>query len=440
MFKYFPHTEEDIKGLLEAIGVSKIDDLFSQIDPMLLHDEPLNLPSSHSEDALRKEMNRLGNKNKELISFLGAGSYDVMTPSVCSAITSRQEFLTSYTPYQPEISQGTLQYIFEWQSMICELTGMDVTNASMYDGATATAEAMFMATSQMKKNKILVSSTINPNTLDVIKTYAKYRGIEVVEVKGADGVTSLDHLKEVYDDEVCGLIVMQPNFYGIIEDYDPISGFVKENGGLLIMNADPSTLSVLKSPRQWGADIACGEAQSLGISLSNGGPYLGYLATTDKLLRKLPGRICGITEDVDGKRGFVLTLQAREQHIRREKANSNICSNQSLMALQVVIYMSLLGKRGLKEVALTAYQNAHYLYEKLLELPGFTNKYNQTFFKEFLLAYDGSLKKLNNYLLKKGYLSGLIINDNCLLLCATEKRTKEEIDEFVRLVGEYNVR
>lgn len=436
MFKYFPHTKSDVREMLDAIGINEIDDLFKQIDPKLITNGEINIPKSHSEDELRKEIKRLSKKNKELISFLGAGSYDVINFSVCNAITSRQEFLTSYTPYQPEISQGTLQYIFEWQSMICELTGMDVSNASMYDGATATAEAMFMATSQTRKNKILISSTVNPRVIEVVKTYAKYRGIVVEEVISNDYATSIEDLETKLTSDVSGLIVMQPNFYGVIEDYSKINELVKAKDALLIMNADPSTLPILKSPREWGADIACGEAQTLGIPLSFGGPYLGYLATTQKLLRKMPGRICGMTKDVDGKRGYVLTLQAREQHIRREKANSNICSNQSLLALHVVVYMSLLGKKGLKEVAKLAYNNSHYLEQELLKTKKFTKVNKQDFFKEFVLKYNGDLEKLNKAMVGKGYLPGLILKDNCLLLCATEKRTKEEIDEFVRLVGE----
>lgn len=437
MFKYFPHTQTDIEEMLKQIGIEKIDDLFKQIDPSLFVKD-INIPSAHSEPELRKEINRLGSINKQLISFLGAGSYDTINFSVISALTSRQEFLTSYTPYQPEISQGTLQYIFEYQSMICELTGMDVTNASMYDGATATAEAMFMAVSQSRKNKVLVSSTMNPRVVDVVKTYAKYRGIEVVMINASDYVTSIDDLKKKYDDEVGTIIVSQPNFYGVIEDYQGVNDFAKANNLVLVMNADPSTLPVLKTPREWGADIACGEAQSLGIPLAMGGPYLGYLACTNKLLRKMPGRICGMTKDVDGKRGFVLTLQAREQHIRREKANSNICSNQSLMALHVVIYMSLLGKTGLKEVAMRSYNNTHYLKEKLLATGKFSDVTKQPFFKECVLKYNGNASKLNAYLAEKGYLSGLLLNDNCLLLCASEARTKAEIDDFVGLVGEYN--
>ncbi|HEY8444571.1 MAG TPA: aminomethyl-transferring glycine dehydrogenase subunit GcvPA [Bacilli bacterium] len=439
MFKYFPHTQEDIKEMLQKIGIKNIDDLFSDIDPQLLKHSEINIPSSHSEEELRKEVKRLASKNEQLISFLGAGSYDVYTPSVCKAITSRQEFLTSYTPYQPEISQGTLQYIFEFQSMICELTGMDVSNASMYDGATATAEAMFMAVNHTRRNTIILSSTISPRVREVVETYAQFRNIKIVLLDNENYYPSILDLKHKLNNDVAAVIFSNPNFYGIIEDYQDFTQLIKDNKSLLIINSDPSTLAVLKSPREWGADIACGEAQTLGIPLSFGGPYLGYLATTNALLRKLPGRICGMTTDVDGKRAFVLTLQAREQHIRREKANSNICSNQSLMALNAVIYMSLMGKTGLENVAYRAYNNAHYLYEELLKTNLFEKTTDNDFFKEFVLRFKGDANRLNEFLLEHHYLGGLVLEDNKILFCCTEKRTKQEIDDFVRLVGEAHV-
>lgn len=439
MFKYFPHTQEDIKEMLQKIGIENIDDLFSDIDPQLLKHSEINIPSSHSEEELRKEVKRLASKNEQLISFLGAGSYDVYTPSVCKAITSRQEFLTSYTPYQPEISQGTLQYIFEFQSMICELTGMDVSNASMYDGATATAEAMFMAVNHTRRNTIILSSTISPRVREVVETYAQFRNIKIVLLDNENYYPSILDLKHKLNNDVAAVIFSNPNFYGIIEDYQDFTQLIKDNKSLLIINSDPSTLAVLKSPREWGADIACGEAQTLGIPLSFGGPYLGYLATTNALLRKLPGRICGMTTDVDGKRAFVLTLQAREQHIRREKANSNICSNQSLMALNAVIYMSLMGKTGLENVAYRAYNNAHYLYEELLKTNLFEKTTDNDFFKEFVLRFKGDANRLNEFLLEHHYLGGLVLEDNKILFCCTEKRTKQEIDDFVRLVGEAHV-
>lgn len=442
MFKYFPHTESDILEMLEKIGVRKIEDLFSEIPNHLNVENKLDLPNALSEMELRKHFKDLSSKNQELISFLGAGSYDVYTPSVINALTSRQEFLTSYTPYQPEIAQGTLTYIFEFQSMICELTGMEISNASVYDGATATAESMFMATSQTKRNKVLVSKTMNPRTVEVIKTYAYFRGIEVEFIEEEDFSTSLVDLKNKLKEDVAAVIVGYPNFFGIIEDYSEYKQLIEANKSLFIMNIDPSTLSVLKSPKELGADIVSGDGQTLGIPLNFGGPYVGFIATTEKLMRKMPGRICGMTNDVDGKRAFVLTLQAREQHIRREKANSNICSNQSLMALHTVIYTSLLGKKGLEEVALSAYNNAHYLKAELLKTKVFTEVKSGEFFKEFVLKVKDA-KKLQDYLLSHGYLAGYNLGDldrkyeNMILFCATEVRTKEEIDNFVKKVEDF---
>lgn len=440
MFKYFPHTDSDIEAMLKRIGLETLDDLFCQVDPSLKINRKYDIPNSHSELELKKAIKAIAGHNKPLLSFLGAGTYEPFQFSVSQAITSRQEFLTSYTPYQPEISQGTLQYIFEWQSMICELTGMDATNASMYDGATATAEAMFMAYGQNKRPKILISSALNPRVIEVVKTYAKYRGLTTELIATEDYQTSLADLKTKLNEEVSAVIVQQPNFYGIVEDYSQYKDLISANNSLFIMNVDPSTLPVLKTPREWGAGIACGDAQPLGIAPNWGGPYVGFLATTAKYLRRLPGRICGQTKDVDGKRGFVLTLQAREQHIRREKANSNICSNQSLMALQVVTYLSLLGKQGTKEVALRAYNNAHYLYDGLIRTGKFVPVTKAPFFKEFVLKYCGDAEKLQNFLLEKGILGGYRLTDREILFYASETRTKEELDLLVRLVGECDVR
>lgn len=440
MYKFFPHTPSDIEEMLQTIGVKRIEDLFDSIpNDLKLKVRDLAIPSSFSEYDLFSEVKRLGAKNTPLISFMGAGSYDVFDFSVCRALTSRQEFLTSYTPYQPEISQGNLQYIFEFQSMICELTGMDVANASMYDGATAAAEAVFMALSQTRKSKALVSSTLNPRTIEVIRTYAKFRNVTIELIDAADYVTSLSDFKAKMNDEIGVVVVSQPNYYGIVEDNRDLIEHIDHQKVMLIMVADPSTLPVLKTPKAWGADIVCGEAQTLGIPLSFGGPYIGFIACVEKLMRKMPGRICGVTNDVDGKRAYVLTLQAREQHIRREKANSNICSNQSLLALYVVIYMSLLGKVGLKDVALRSYNNAHYLYEGLVGTHRFKLANNHPFFKEFVLAYDGNAHQLHQFWLEQGFLGGLVLDEHHILFCATEKRSQAEIDQFIRLGGEFHV-
>lgn len=432
MFKYFPHTNKDIKEMLDVIGLNSLDDLFVDIPNEIKGNVKYNLKDPLSEYQLIKNMKEKSDKNPSLKIFRGAGAYDHYTPAIIYNLTSRSEFLTSYTPYQPEISQGTLQYIFEYQSFITELTGMDVANASMYDGATATAEAMFMAVLETKKNKILISKTVHPETIKVVKTYAKYKNIEVVEVDANNGVTSLDFIKNEKD--YAGVIVQNPNYYGLIENYQGFKDEINKNKGLFIINSDPQTLAVLKSPRANGADIAVGDGQSLGIPLQFGGAYVGYLATTKNLVRKMPGRICGVTKDVDGKRAFVLTLQAREQHIRREKANSNICSNQSLMALWVTIYTSLMGRDGLRKLNEATFTNSHYLYEKLLETNFFEKVYDGFFIKEFILKANFNIDALEEKLIEKGYLTGLKIDNDKVLFAVTEKYDKEEIDKFVEVM------
>lgn len=434
--KYFPHTQEDIEQMLAAAGLKSMDDLYAEIPEQLLFNREFALPEAMSEVEIRKFMDTLGKKNSQLVCFAGAGVEDHYSPSIISPIISRGEFLTAYTPYQPEISQGTLQYIFEYQSMICELTGMDVTNASMYDGCTATAEAVMMCVAAAKKrNKVLVSATLNPKVRRVVETYSKYKGIVVETVAEKDGVTDLNDLNsKLSAGDVAGVVLAQPNFYGIIEDYSGVAQMCHDNKALMVMNANPSALAVLKTPAEWGADIACGDGQSLGIPMNYGGPYVGYLACTNSLVRKLPGRIVGSTTDVDGKRAFVLTLQAREQHIRREKANSNICSNQSLMALYVTIYMSLMGHKGLKEVNKRSYAGAHYLAEQLVATGKCSMAFDKPFLNEFAVKTTVCPKAIQAALLEKGILGGVRIADNMLLFCVTEQRTKAEIDLLVETV------
>lgn len=435
--KYFPHTTEDIEQMLAVTGLKSLDDLFAEIPQQLLFNKEFALPEAMSEAEIRRFFDELGNKNSRLVCFAGAGVEDHYSPSVINAIIQRGEFLTAYTPYQPEISQGTLQYIFEYQSMITELTGMDVTNASMYDGTTATAEAMMMTIAAAKKrNKVLVSATINPKVKRVVETYAKYQGVSVETIPEKEGVTDLAALEAMLaGDDVAGVILAQPNFYGIIEDYTGVADMCHAKKALMVMNANPSSLAVLKTPAEWGADIACGDAQSLGIPMNYGGSYVGYLATTNALVRKLPGRIVGATTDVDGKRAFVLTLQAREQHIRREKANSNICSNQSLMALYVTIYLSLMGHKGLKEVNAASYGGAHYLAEKLVATGKCTLAFDKPFMNEFAVKTAVPAKDIQEALLAAGILGGVRIADDMLLICVTEQRTKAEIDKFVEIVN-----
>ena len=439
MFKYLPHTEQEIKEMLATIGVESIDELFNEI-PESLKNLDLDVPSSHSELEIFEKFKGLAEKNKLLIPFVGAGAYDHYTPSVIRHIIERQEFLTAYTPYQPEISQGTLQYIFEYQSMICELTGMDVSNASMYDGATATAEAMFMATNVKKRDKILVSETVNINIRNVLHTYALYRGLEVEFVKEKDGVMDLEDFRQKNSNEYAGLVVQNPNMFGIVEDYSAVRSILDETKGLFIMNHDAAALALLKTPAEYGADIAVGDAQTLGVPLWYGGPYIGYLATTTKLMRKMPGRICGVTTDSDGKRAFVLTLQAREQHIRRDKANSNICSNQSLLALFVTVYMTVMGKHGVREAQQLSVNATNYLYQAVTALDGFEKVYDQVFFKDCVVRTSKDPKKINKALTEKGILGPLHLGDwdskynGLLLFSATEKRTKQEMDTLLHVL------
>ena len=434
--KYFPHTKDDIEQMLAVAGLQSLDDLYAEIPQQLLFNREFALPEAMSEAEIRKFFAGLGSKNSNLVCFAGAGVEDHYSPSVINAIIQRGEFLTAYTPYQPEISQGTLQYIFEYQSMITELTGMDVTNASMYDGTTATAEAMMMTIAAAKKrNKVLLSATLNPKVKRVVETYAKYQGVVTETIPEADGVTDLTSLDAMLaGDDVAGVIVAQPNFYGIIEDYSGVADKCHAKKALMVMNANPSSLAVLKTPAEWGADIACGDAQSLGIPMAYGGPYVGYLATTNALVRKLPGRIVGATTDVDGKRAFVLTLQAREQHIRREKANSNICSNQSLMALYVTIYLSLMGHKGLKDVNAASYGAAHYLAEQLVATGKCSMAFDKPFMNEFAVKTAVPAKDIQEKLLAAGILGGVRIADDMLLFCVTEQRTKAEIDKLVDVV------
>jgi len=340
-FAYFPHTEDDIRAMLERIGVSSLEDLYSDVPEDVIYRDQYDLPDAMSEHEVRKYFDDIAAQNRQMLCLCGLGAYDHYSPAVISHIISRSEFLTAYTPYQPEVSQGTLRYIFEYQSMIAELTGMDCTNASMYDGATAAAEAVMMAMASTKKKKrVLISETLLPQVMNVVRTYARYNGIELGFVPSHEGVTSYGALlTELAAGDVAGVLVPGINRYGIIEDLTGFADAVHAQKGLLIVYSDPSSLAVIKTPREWGADIACGDAQTLGVPMCFGGPYIGFLACVKDHVRKLPGRIVGATHDVDGKRAYVLTLQAREQHIRREKATSNICSNQSDGPLCYCVYV-----------------------------------------------------------------------------------------------------
>ena len=355
------------------------------------------------------------------------------------SLAQRSEFLTSYTPYQAEISQGTLHYIFEYQSMMAELTGMDISNASMYDGTTACAEAMMMAVAASKKqNKVLVSGSLNPKTREVLDTYALHHGIALETIPLKDGVTDLSTLhSQLSTGGVAGVIVQQPNVFGIVEDFTGFADACHDNKALFIMDSIAADLAVLKTPGEWGADIAVGDGQSLGIPMQWGGPYVGYMCCTEKLIRKMPGRIVGMTKDSRGQRAFVLTLQAREQHIRRQKATSNICSNQSLMALWVTIYMSLMGKQGLKEAAELSYAGAHYLCDELLKTGKFHLVHNKPFFNEFVVKFDGDVDQLQSFWQMNGFFGGIKMADDQIMFAVTEKRNKEEIDHMVEISSMY---
>ncbi len=436
MYKYFPHTEEEIAEMLRKIGVKSLDDLYADIPESMRFKGDYELPDSMSELEIRRVFDVLGNMNDQLVCFAGAGIYDHYTPSVVPNLIERSEFLTSYTPYQAEISQGTLHYIFEYQSMMTELTGMDVSNASMYDGATATAEAMLMAYNNNKKaEKVLISETVDPKVRRVVETYAKYHGVRIVSISEKEGVTDREDLHKLLSQgDVAGVIVQSPNYYGIIEDYTGFADACHDQKALFIMNSIAADLAILKTPKEWGADIAVGDGQSLGIPMTFGGPSIGYMCVTEKLMRKMPGRIVGMTKDAEGKRVFVLTLQAREQHIRRQKATSNICSNESLMALFVTIYMSLMGKQGLKEAAEQSYAGAHYLQQRLLETGRFTPTYNQPFFNEFCVDYHGDVAALQQACIEQGFLAGVKVGSNTLMFAVTEKRTIFEIDKLLETI------
>lgn len=442
MHKYISATNDDRKEMLKTIGVDSIDDLFADIPKEFQLKEALNINESMSEIEVRNHIKKLANKNisaEELTCFLGAGTYDHYKPSIINALVSRSEFYTAYTPYQPEISQGTLKAIFEYQTMISELTGMYASNASVYDVHTAAAEAAIMAVAQMRKREtILVSETVHPETRQVLKTYLEHQGINIKEIGSVNGVTNVDELEENMSKDVAAVIVQSPNFFGIIEDIEPIEKVTHSKKSVLIQSVDPMSLGILKNPGEYGVDIAVGDAQCFGNSMNFGGPHLGFIATNKKLVRKIPGRIVGQTEDAEGKRTFVLTLQAREQHIRRERAISNICSNQALNALMTTIYLSVIGKNGLKEIGMQCINKAHYAIEEITKSGKYSLAFDQPIFKEFAIKGEKSVDEINKNLLENKILGGYKLekyyNDlsNTSLYAVTEKRTKEDIDKLVQ--------
>ncbi|HGZ6113055.1 TPA: aminomethyl-transferring glycine dehydrogenase subunit GcvPA [Staphylococcus aureus] len=444
--RYIPLTDKDKQEMLQTIGAKSIGELFGDVPSDILLNRDLNIAEGEAETTLLRRLNRIASKNitKEThTSFLGAGVYDHYAPSVVDAMISRSEFYTAYTPYQPEISQGELQAIFEFQTLICELTDMDVANSSMYDGMTSFAEACILAFSQTKKNKIVVSKGLHYQALQVLHTYAKTRKeFEVVEIDLDGTVTDLKKLEAAVDDETAAVAVQYPNFYGSIEDLEKIHSFIEDKKALFIVYANPLALGLLTPPGSFGADIVVGDTQPFGIPAQFGGPHCGYFATTKKLMRKVPGRLVGQTQDDEGNRGFVLTLQAREQHIRRDKATSNICSNQALNALASSIAMSALGKQGIYDIAVQNIEHANYAKQQFIK-KGF-EVLDGTSFNEFVVKFDKPIQQVNEELVKYNIIGGFdlgVVSDdfkNHMLIAVTELRTKDEIDTFVEKAGELN--
>ncbi len=430
---YIPHTPEDIQEMLSVIGVKNIDELFKDI-PLSLSPKSFNLPASRSEFEVTESLRKLAAKNAVgLVNFVGAGFYDHFIPAAVDALSSRAEFYTAYTPYQPECSQGWLQAIYEYQSIVCELTGMDVSNASLYDGGTALFEAMMMALRQTGRNKIILDSGVNLIYRTMLYTYTSNLSVEFVEIPVVHGQSCREELSRYLDDRTAAVIFQNPNFFGAVDDYSDMVERVHKFGALAIASVYPVSLGMLKTPGEMGFDIACGEGQSLGLPLSFGGPYLGFMAVKNQLVRQMPGRIVGATVDSEGKRGFVLTLQTREQHIRREKATSNICSNEALCALRAAIFVSLLGKEGLKDLAQRNYQKAEFAKEELSRVSRLQVKRSSPTFNEFTVLLPRRADEVVHRMIEKGFACGFPLGrfykemDNYLLIAVTEKRTKEDI-------------
>ncbi len=434
MASYVVNTKEQREKMLAEAGINE-KSFYASIPQDVMLQRPLNLPKGKSELEVLRHMKHLANQNTVYdVVLRGAGSESHFIPAVVRQLSGREEFVTAYTPYQAELSQGILQSIFEYQSSICAITGMDACNASVYDGASAVAEAVNM-TSDRKRTIALIPKSINPETLETVKTYTQWLPITLKEVEIKDGIVDIESLKSLLSNETACLVLQQPNFFGILEDVEGLAKLAHEAGAKVIVSANPMTLGVLKSQREQGADIAVGEAQPLGLPMSFGGPYLGYMATTTDMVRRLPGRIVGQTLDLDGKRAFVLTLQAREQHIRREKASSSICSNQAHCALTAGMYLAAMGPQGLKDVATHCTSKAHYLFKQLSTL-GFKLRYDSSFFHEFVT--DGPLPsiKVEEVLSNHGILSGLPLDDTGILWCVTETSTKDDLDRVVSILKE----
>ena len=435
MGSYIPSTREERLAMLESIGMHSFDELYADIPEALRLKDGLSLPSGLSELEVAQKIEEIAGKNARFSHiFRGAGSYQHYIPAIVKQVTSKEEFVTAYTPYQAEISQGLLQSIFEYQTMICELTGMDVSNASVYDGATAAAEAAAMCRDR-KRGTICVSASMDPKTISVIRTYCFGSGAPLVILPEKDGLTDMESWNAMDTSSIACLIIQTPNYHGLIEDGTSIANAVHNSGAKLIASCNPIALGLLETPGEFGADVAVGEGQPLGLPMGFGGPYLGFMASTKDMMRKLPGRIVGQTADVDGKRAYVLALQARAQHIRREKASSNICSNEALCAMTAAVYLSAMGSAGLEKVAASCMANARYLLEKLTAL-GFTRKYTGEFFHEFVTICPCDAAVLSEKLAAHGYLSGLVTGQTEMLWCTTEMNTKSEIDGLIAVIKE----
>lgn len=438
--RYIPLTNDEKQEMLKTIGVETVEELFEDIPQEMILDGDLDLPEALSEAELIRHFKELAAKNNDAtksVSFLGAGSYDHLIPSMIKHVVGRGEFLTAYTPYQPEITQGVLQSIFEYQTLISEITGMEASNASMYDGASALAEACLMACAATRRELVVLPSTLNPEWQDVVRTYLEHQDVSMafLPYDAATGIVDVQALDDIPWSEAACVVVQQPNFFGLLENVTALGAQIKEHGGLLVMAVDPISLSILKSPGEQGADIALGDGQSLGQAMGFGGPSLGFFATSGKLIRRMPGRVVGETVDTEGNRGFVLTLQTREQHIRREKATSNICSNQALNALTAAVYLSVMGKEGFRDVGYQSLQKANYMKNRLLEIPDLKSPFTAPSFREFVIQGAVDWEKINLELVDHGFIGGLPLArfdlPELVLFSVTEARTKEEIDNFV---------
>ncbi len=442
---YIPNTDTDRRAMMAAIGIESIDELLTVIPDDVRLDAPLDLPPALSELEIQDAMGEMAARNRsadQMTSFIGGGMYDHFIPSAIGHLAGRSEYLTSYTPYQPEVSQGTLQGIYEFQTMICELTGLNVANASMYDGASATAEAALLAQSATRRNRVLLAGSLHPHYVETVHTYAHAPGIEVETLPCADGTLEPDRLASALSDDTACVVIQHPNFFGCLESMRDLEQIIHAAGALLVMVVDPISLGVIESPGAYGADIAVGEGQSMGNQVNYGGPALGFFAARDRFLRRMPGRIAGETVDRENRRGFVLTLQAREQHIRRDKATSNICTSQQLNALMATIYLALIGKTGLKQVAELCLQKSHYAAERIAELPGYALAFDRPFFKEFVVRTPVSPGEIVSRLAGEQLLAGIDLRrfptlelENGLLIAVTERRTRAQIDRLVEALA-----